>query len=73
MADFEHARDKVLMGPKREEVLTDKEKEKTAYHEAGHTLLAWQLARLAPRSQGDDRAPRPLAGQSRKCCRRKTA
>jgi cell division protease FtsH len=43
MSDFEHARDKVLMGPKREEVLTGKEKEKTAYHEAGHTILAWQL------------------------------
>jgi len=43
MTDFEHARDKVLMGAKREEVLTEKEKEKTAYHEAGHTLLAWQL------------------------------
>ena len=43
MSDFDHARDKVLMGPKREEVLKDKEKEKTAYHEAGHTLLAWQL------------------------------
>jgi len=41
MIDFEHARDKVLMGPKREEVLTDKEKSMTAYHESGHTLLAW--------------------------------
>jgi cell division protease FtsH len=43
MSDFEHARDKVLMGPKREEVLSGKEKEKTAFHEAGHTILAWQL------------------------------
>jgi len=43
MCDFEHARDKILMGPKREEVLTGKEKEKTAFHEAGHTILAWQL------------------------------
>ena len=42
MADFEYARDKVLMGSKREEVLSDKEKEKTAYHEAGHTLSAWK-------------------------------
>ena len=41
MADFEYARDKVLMGPKREEVLTGKEKTMTAYHEAGHALLAW--------------------------------
>jgi cell division protease FtsH len=41
MSDFEVARDKVLMGPKREEVLNEKEKEMTAYHEAGHALLAW--------------------------------
>ena len=41
MEDFEHARDKVLMGPKREEVLLGEEKRKTAYHEAGHALLAW--------------------------------
>ncbi len=43
MDDFEYARDKVLMGPKREEVLTGKEKTMTAYHEAGHALLAWML------------------------------
>ncbi len=41
MDDFEHARDKILMGPKREEILTEDEKEKTAYHEAGHALIAW--------------------------------
>ncbi len=43
MADFEYSRDKVLMGPKREEVLTGKEKERTAYHEAAHTIAAWKL------------------------------
>lgn len=41
MADFEYARDKILMGPKREEILSGKEKSMTAYHEAGHALLAW--------------------------------
>ena len=41
MDDFEYARDKILMGPKREEILTEEEKEKTAYHEAGHALIAW--------------------------------
>ncbi|GAB6166067.1 ATP-dependent zinc metalloprotease FtsH [Thermostilla marina] len=41
MSDFEYARDKVLMGAKREEVLSPKEKRITAYHEAGHVLLAW--------------------------------
>jgi len=43
MSDFEQARDKILMGPKREEVLIGKEKRMTAYHEAGHALLAWRL------------------------------
>jgi cell division protease FtsH len=41
MDDFEHARDRVLMGPKREEVLSGKEKRVTAVHESGHALLAW--------------------------------
>ena len=41
MVDFEHALDKLLMGAKREEVLNEKEREMTAYHEAGHALLAW--------------------------------
>lgn len=42
-SDFDYARDKVLMGAKREEVLSEREKEKTAYHESGHTLMAWML------------------------------
>jgi cell division protease FtsH len=41
MSDFEYARDKILMGAKREEVLTGMEKLMTAYHEAGHVLLVW--------------------------------
>jgi cell division protease FtsH len=40
-ADFERAADRVLMGPKREEVLNQDEKRRTAYHEAGHALVAW--------------------------------
>lgn len=43
MEDFDYARDKVLMGAKREEMLKHDEKKKTAYHEAGHTLAAWFL------------------------------
>jgi cell division protease FtsH len=43
MDDFEFARDKVLMGPKRDELLSGKEKRMCAYHEAGHALLAWIL------------------------------
>jgi cell division protease FtsH len=48
MIDFEQARDRVLMGPKREEVLTEKEKRMTAYHEAGHALLAWIIPGADP-------------------------
>ena len=41
MSDFEYSRDKLLMGSKREEVLSDEEKKMTAYHESGHVLLVW--------------------------------
>jgi cell division protease FtsH len=43
MSDFDYARDKTLMGARREEVLNEDEKRSTAYHEAGHTLCAWVL------------------------------
>ncbi|MGE3809728.1 MAG: hypothetical protein AB7K24_34105, partial [Gemmataceae bacterium] len=39
--DFDRAADRVLMGPKREEVLTEETKKQIAYHEAGHALVAW--------------------------------
>ncbi|MCK5817941.1 MAG: AAA family ATPase, partial [Psychromonas sp.] len=39
--DFEHARDKILMGAERRSlVLLEKDKEATAYHEAGHAIVA---------------------------------
>jgi cell division protease FtsH len=41
MIDFESAKDKVLMGAERKSMLlTDEEKRVTAYHEAGHALVA---------------------------------
>jgi len=41
MVDFEDAKDKVLMGSERRSmIISDKEKETTAYHEAGHALVA---------------------------------
>ncbi|MDW7681006.1 MAG: ATP-dependent zinc metalloprotease FtsH, partial [bacterium] len=41
MADFETAKDKVLMGTERRSLLiSDEEKKSTAYHEAGHVLVA---------------------------------
>jgi cell division protease FtsH len=41
MEDFEMAKDKVLMGVERKSmILSDEEKKNTAYHEAGHALVA---------------------------------
>jgi cell division protease FtsH len=41
MSDFEHAKDKVLMGAERRSmVMTEDEKALTAYHEAGHALVS---------------------------------
>ncbi|WP_435019493.1 ATP-dependent zinc metalloprotease FtsH [Tundrisphaera sp. TA3] len=48
MADFDAARDKVLMGAKREEIITEKEKRLTAYHEVGHALVAWLIPEADP-------------------------
>lgn len=41
MVDFDAARDKIIMGAKREEFITDKDKRATAYHEIGHALVGW--------------------------------
>jgi cell division protease FtsH len=49
MEDFEAARDRVIMGQRRESVaLTEKEKELTAYHEGGHAVLAYVLPHADP-------------------------
>ena len=47
--DFEMAKDKVLMGAERKSmVLSEEEKRTTAYHEAGHTLIAKLLPGTDP-------------------------
>ncbi len=49
LKDFEFAKDKVLMGVERKSmVLTDQEKRTTAYHEAGHALMAKLLPGTDP-------------------------
>ncbi len=49
MRDFEFAKDKVLMGAERRSmVISDVEKRNTAYHEAGHTLVAKLLPGTDP-------------------------
>lgn len=45
MKDFEAARDKVMMGSERRSmVMTEKDLERTAYHESGHTLVGELLS-----------------------------
>ncbi len=49
MSDLEKAKDKVMMGAERRSmIITEKEKEITAYHEAGHALVAKLLPGADP-------------------------
>ena len=49
MADFESAKDKVMMGAERRSmVLTQEQKEHTAYHEAGHAIVGMALPKCDP-------------------------
>jgi len=49
MVDFESSKDKVLMGAERKSmIITDEEKKVTAYHEAGHALVAALLPDTDP-------------------------
>lgn len=49
MDDFEHAKDKVMLGVERRSmVLTADQKEKTAWHEAGHAIVGINLPKCDP-------------------------
>ena len=48
MEDFDEARDKILLGAEREEMINDEEKKIVAYHEAGHALIAILLPNTDP-------------------------
>jgi cell division protease FtsH len=48
MAHLEQAKDKLLMGGERKMIISDLEKRLTAYHEAGHTLIAKLLPGTDP-------------------------
>ncbi len=51
MEDFHESRDKIIMGIKREDRLSDEEKNMVAYHEAGHALAALLLPGADPLSK----------------------
>jgi cell division protease FtsH len=46
--DLDAALDKVILGAKREEVITKKDKRATAYHESGHALVSWLTIKSDP-------------------------
>jgi len=49
MADFESAKDKIMMGAERRSmIMTDAQKEMTAYHEAGHAVVGISLPKCDP-------------------------
>jgi cell division protease FtsH len=60
LSHFHRAADRVLIGPKRDEVLNPEEKRATAIHEAGHALVSWMIPEadrptkvsIVPRGQG---------------------
>ncbi len=57
---FEQARDKIVLGPKREDAIDDDEKRVIAIHESGHTLAA----ALLPRADSPDRVTIIPRGQA---------
>lgn len=46
--EFDEARDKILLGAEREEMMDDEEKKLVAYHEAGHALMAKLIPEADP-------------------------
>jgi cell division protease FtsH len=49
MQDFEKAKDKIMMGPERKSmIMPEEERKNTAYHEAGHALVARLLPKTDP-------------------------
>ena len=63
MEEFEKARDKIMMGAERRSmVMSEAEKEMTAYHEAGHAIVGLPHARARPGTQGHHYSPRRCPG-----------
>ncbi|MBI2034726.1 MAG: ATP-dependent zinc metalloprotease FtsH [Candidatus Levybacteria bacterium] len=48
MKDLEEAATKVKLGPEKKRLQTDEDRRMTAYHEAGHALVSWQMPHMDP-------------------------
>ncbi len=48
MSDLEEAATKVKLGPEKKRLQTDEDRKMTAYHEAGHALVAWEMPHIDP-------------------------
>ena len=48
MKDLEEAATKVKLGPEKRRLQSDEDRKMTAYHEAGHALVSWQMPHMDP-------------------------
>lgn len=48
MSDLEEAATKVKLGPEKRRLQSDMDRKMTAYHEAGHALVSWQMPHMDP-------------------------
>jgi len=48
MKDLEEAATKVKLGPEKKRLQSDDDRRMTAYHEAGHALVSWQMPHMDP-------------------------
>ena len=48
MKDIEEAATKVKLGPEKKRLQSDEDRKMTAYHEAGHALVSWEMPHMDP-------------------------
>ncbi len=48
MSDLEEAATKVKLGPEKKRLQSDDDRKMTAYHEAGHALVSWEMPQMEP-------------------------
>lgn len=48
MSDIEESATRVKLGPEKKRLQSDQDRRMTAYHEAGHSLIGWQMPHIDP-------------------------